>query len=142
MNILYQKTVLKHNREPSNFGKLDTLTSRFEGRNPLCGDDVQVYMQVEDNKIDKLQFTGRGCAIMTASASIMTETLEGKTLEEAQAQYDNFTEMTKKGEKDLEGELEAFSRIYQFPSRIKCANLPWETLKAALDNNHEEICTE
>ena len=74
-NILYQQTVLKHNREPSNFGELESCSHHAEGRNPLCGDDVQVYMQVENDKIDKLQFTGRGCAIMTASASIMTETL-------------------------------------------------------------------
>jgi len=139
---LYQQTVLKHNRDPRNYGELSPCSHHAEGLNPLCGDEVQVYMQVDNNAVSELQFTGKGCAIMMASASIMTESLSGKNLTEADAQYIEFLEMTKGEKTDLEGELGAFSGICQFPSRVKCAELPWKTFKAALDDNHEKVSTE
>ena len=141
-NQLYQQTVLKHFKNPKNFGELDCCTHQAEGFNPLCGDDVKVYLLLEDNKIKKLQFTGKGCAITQASASIMTDALMGLTLEEAQVVYGEFIQMTSGENHELEGELAAFAGINQFPSRIKCATLAWKTFEAALEGTQDKISTE
>lgn len=144
---LYQQTILRHNRNPQNYGELEPCSHFAEGFNPLCGDEIKVYVQVnEEGLIDEVKFTGKGCAISQASASIMTAALKGKTLEQAIAVYDNFHDMAlgKLAEgsvKDL-GEAGVLSGISQYPARVKCAVLSWHTFKAAAEGKQDKISTE
>lgn len=132
---LYQEVILDHNKSPRNFGALDGATHHADGHNPLCGDSVTVFVVVAEGRIKKATFVGKGCAISTASASLMTESLEGKTLEEARALFERVHDLltvedpAKTG--DL-GKLEVFSGVREFPMRVKCATLAWHTLKSAL----------
>ncbi len=139
---LYQRTDLKHNKAPKNFGELADCSHHAEGYNPLCGDDVQVFLDLKGGVIKALQFTGKGCAVSQASASIMTEALVGLSLEEAQDRYAEFIKMSAGEENNLEGELSAFAGISQFPSRVKCAVLAWKTFSAALKGTEDKISTE
>jgi nitrogen fixation protein NifU and related proteins len=141
-NQLYQQTVLKHNRDPHNYGEIDPCSHHAEGFNPLCGDEVKVFMQIEDEIVKAIQFTGKGCAVSQASASIMTTALVGKKLEEAKAQFDEFMKMASGEKQDPQGEIAAFAGISQFPSRVKCAVLSWQTFNAALKGADNTISTE
>ncbi|MDD7985923.1 SUF system NifU family Fe-S cluster assembly protein [Lentisphaera marina] len=141
-NQLYQQTVLKHNRDPRNYGVIEDCSHHAEGFNPLCGDEVKVYMQVEDDLVKAIQFTGKGCAVSQASASIMTTALIGKSLDEAMAQFDEFMKMASGEKQDPQGEIAAFAGISQFPSRVKCAVLSWQTFNAALKAVDNTISTE
>lgn len=133
---LYQEVILDHNRNPRNRGKLDEPTSHAEGHNPLCGDNIQIYLQTADGRITDVRFEGSGCAISTASASLMTEAIVGKTIEEAETIFRSFQEMvTTPGDTEEHpelGDLEVLAGVREYPVRIKCATLPWHTFHAAL----------
>lgn len=142
---LYQEIILDHNRHPRNRGKVDAANAEAEGHNPLCGDQVSVTLLTEDGVVKDIAFEGQGCAISTASASLMTEAIKGKTVEEAEAIFREFQQMvTETGEAvdhpDL-GDLEVLSGVREHPSRIKCATLAWHTLNAAL-KGEEQVSTE
>ncbi|NLO79149.1 MAG: SUF system NifU family Fe-S cluster assembly protein [Xanthomonadaceae bacterium] len=133
---LYQETILDHNKHPRNFRRLEGATHQAHGHNPLCGDRVDVYLKVSDGRIVDISFEGDGCAISTASASIMTEMLQGRSLEQAQQLFDRFHDLLiGKAEAGEElGKLEVLAGVRAFPTRVKCATLPWHTFKAALHN--------
>ena len=136
---LYQQVILEHNKRPRNFVKLDPCTHHAEGYNPLCGDHLNVYVRVDnDGVIDEVSFTGDGCAISKASASMMTAALKGKKVDEAKALFEEFRKLvTKELDPDQPGhhlgKLTVFSGIWKYPSRVKCAILAWHTMKGALD---------
>lgn len=136
---LYQQVILEHNRKPKNFGKPEHYTHTAEGYNPLCGDHLTVYVTVDDKKqINDVHFEGDGCAISRASASMMTASLKGKSLTEAQTLFDEFHRLIIGELKPDQpghhlGKLAIFSGIWQFPSRVKCASLSWHAVKGALD---------
>ncbi len=136
---LYQETILDHSKHPRNFGELEPASHRAEGHNPLCGDRVTVFLQVEGDVIREVRFMGAGCSISTASASIMTETLRGKSVAEARGLFERFhTLVTTDPSRAVEtepglGKLGVFAGVHEFPMRVKCASLSWHTMKAALD---------
>ena len=143
---LYQEVILDHNRKPRNFGKLEDANRKAEGHNPLCGDRLTVYMDLEGDRIRDIKFEGSGCAISKASASMMTSELKGKSVEEAEKTFHRFHRMvTESDDADVEslGKLAAFSGVREFPVRVKCASLPWHTMDAALRSEKPgEISTE
>ena len=137
LSDLYQEVIIDHDRHPRNFGKLTHVSHTAEGFNPLCGDQVTLYLHINDNDvITDLAFEGKGCAISTASASLMTESLKGKTRQEAEALFDSFhhflTDDSTEGKQLELGKLQAMGGVKAFPTRIKCATLAWHTLRAAL----------
>ncbi len=146
---LYQEVIFDHNRTPRNFHKLPGANRQAEGFNPLCGDQLSVYLKVSDQDvIEDVSFEGRGCAISTASASIMTETLKGKTVHQAGALFENFHRLvTGQGvdaavpATDL-GKLHVLTGVRDYPARVKCATLAWHTLQAALKNAATTVSTE
>ena len=143
---LYQQVILDHSKKPRNFQKLDGANRTAEGHNPLCGDQITLYVQVEDDMIRRIGFQGSGCAISKASASMMTDSVKGKTTAEAQGLFERFHDLlTGKGGPgdpgDL-GKLAVFSGVREFPVRVKCATLAWHTLRAALEGKGEPISTE
>lgn len=144
LNDLYQQVILDHSRSPRNFSVLDGANRVAEGQNPLCGDQVKVFMILEDNVIRDVRFQGSGCAISKASASMMTDALKGKTVEDARKLFDKFHEMVMTGETHAEeaGKLSAFAGVHKFPARVKCAILPWHAAVAALDGSQEKVTTE
>ncbi len=144
---LYQQVILDHNKDPKNFGKLEKCNHDSEGYNPLCGDRIHVYLQVEDGVIKDIRFEGSGCAISKASASMMTTLLKGKTLEEAEKLFAEFQQMitsdlSKPVDLSKMGKLAVLAGVREFPSRIKCAGLPWHTVKAALEDKDRVVSTE
>ncbi len=144
---LYQEVILDHTRKPRNFRKLQDANRSAKGHNPLCGDKVTVYVKLEDDVVKDVTFEGSGCAISTASASMMTETLKGRTIADAEALFHLFHDMvTGKSDDALDspvlGKLAAFSGVRQFPVRVKCASLSWHTLRAALENREAQVTTE
>lgn len=144
---LYQETVMDHNRSPRNFRKLEGATCSLEGYNPLCGDRVILAVKLEDGVIADIGFQGAGCAISRASASMMTESVKGKTREEAQELFEAFHRMitrSPEGDYDPEklGDLEVLSGVAQYPVRVKCVMLGWHTLRGALRGQHETASTE
>ena len=144
LDDLYQEVILDHNRRPRNF-RIIERGRKAEGFNPLCGDRVTVYLRVEDGVISDVSFQGSGCAISKASASMMTESIKGKTIAEAEALFGRFQRMiTAPPDSPSEplGKLTALSGVRQFPIRVKCASLPWHTLKAAIENPDERVSTE
>ncbi len=140
---LYQEVIFDHNRNPRNFGHPADANRKAEGYNPLCGDMVTVYLKVENGRIVDAAFEGSGCAISTASASLMTEALKGKTEAEAERLFEGFHGMVAGagGTGDL-GKLEVLSGVREFPARVKCATLAWHTLSAALKNTGQPVSTE
>lgn len=142
---LYQQVIMDHNKNPRNFRAIDDANHFAHGNNPLCGDKLVVYLKLEDNKIVDVSFTGSGCAISKASASLMTEALKGKTVAEADAIYDQVHKVMtgEPSERDLLGKLEVLSGVKEFPARVKCATLSWHTAHAAMDSDHDiSITTE
>lgn len=144
---LYQQIILDHNRSPRNFRKLEEANRQAEGNNPLCGDVLTVFVRVEDGTIADIAFQGSGCAISQASASLMTEAVKGKPCEEAERLFEAFRAMVTTGEgsgaeRAMLGKLSALGGVRQFPARVKCANLPWHTLHAALEQSPEPVSTE
>lgn len=141
---LYQEVILDHNRRPRNFRALED-GRRAEGYNPLCGDRLTVYLRVDDNVIKDVSFQGSGCAISKASASLMTESVKGKTIAEAGALLERFQRMiTASADAPLDdlGKLTVLAGVRQFPIRVKCASLAWHTLRAAADARDEVVSTE
>lgn len=138
---LYQEVILDHNKHPRNRGRLEDADAQAEGHNPLCGDQVEVTLKTQDGIVVDIAFEGAGCAISTASASMMTEAVKGKTVEEAEAIFRTFQSMVTatsavEEHPDL-GDLEVLAGVREFPVRIKCATLPWHTLHAALVGERE-----
>ena len=149
---LYQEVILDHGKHPRNFGKLEDANRHAYGNNQLCGDRIHVHMKVGGNGlIEDVKFEGRGCAISTASASMMTEILKGRTAGEAEALFEHFHEMCTGNEAaqaprdgedpDAVERLQMLSGVRQFPMRVKCATLPWHTMKAAM-HGEEKVSTE
>jgi nitrogen fixation NifU-like protein len=137
---LYQEMVLDHNNRPRNFQKLEDASNTADGYNPLCGDQITVYLKVEDGVIADVGFQGVGCAISKSSASMMTQSVKGKSVEEAEALFHEFHAMvTREPGTEFEnsglGELEVLSGVCAFPNRIKCASLAWHTLTASLNDS-------
>jgi nitrogen fixation NifU-like protein len=146
LSELYQAVILDHNKKPRNFHKLENANRTAEGFNPLCGDQLHVYVQVEDDQVKDISFEGSGCAIWKASASMMTQAVKGKSKQEAEQLFDEFHRMvTGKLDEETEenhlGRLKIFAGVRDFPVRVKCATLSWHTLHAAL-NNQDKISTE
>jgi nitrogen fixation NifU-like protein len=143
---LYQELILDHGRRPRNFKPLEGASGTAEGYNPLCGDKVKIYVKMDDDIVKDLSFEGAGCAISTASASIMTETLKGKTRAQVEEFFQTFHDLVTGKQAQLDspelGKLAVFSGVSEFPIRVKCATLAWHTLRAAMDGEGEVISTE
>lgn len=144
---LYQQVILDHNRKPRNFRQIEDADRVGFGDNPLCGDKIKVYLKLNGEKIEDVSFHGSGCAISQASASLMTQSVLGRTVEEANELFRRFHKMvtTEMGDEIDDaglGKLRAFGGVREFPSRVKCANLSWHTLRSALDSGAEPVSTE
>jgi len=149
---LYQEVILDHSRQPRNVGKPAGANRHADGFNPLCGDRVTIHVRVEEGVIRAVTFEGTGCAISTASCSMMTEALAGKTLGEAQAIFEEFHDLVtgksavpapgEPGELGALGKLAVFAGVREFPIRVKCATLAWHTLRAAVDQKDDPVSTE
>ena len=143
---LYQEVILDHAKKPRNFHEIPGTTLHAEGYNPLCGDKATVYVAMDGGKVHDASFVGKGCSISTASASMMTESIKGKSREEVEELFERFHALVtghpegKDGE-DL-GKLKVFSGVSEFPVRVKCASLPWHTLRAALKGSSDPVSTE
>jgi nitrogen fixation protein NifU and related proteins len=144
---LYQQVILDHNKKPRNFKVLETANREQEGYNPLCGDQLKLYLEMDGETVKDIAFQGQGCAISKASASMMTSAIKGKTKAEAVTMFEEFHQMVK-GELDPEavenhlGRLKIFAGVREFPARVKCASLSWHTLRAALEGRPEAVSTE
>ena len=141
---LYQETILDHSKRPRNCHPMEDANRKAEGYNPLCGDTLKLFLKVENDIVQDVSFVGSGCAISTASASLMTESLKGKTREEALKLLDRFHDLLTTDTpitKEL-GKLVVFCGVRDYPARVKCATLAWHTLKSALNNIEEPVSTE
>ena len=141
---LYQETILDHSKRPRNFHSMDDANRKAEGYNPLCGDKLKLFLRVEDDIVKEASFLGAGCAISTASASLMTESLKGKSRAQALKLLDEFHDLLTtdvQAAKDL-GKLVVFCGVRDYPSRVKCATLAWHTLRSALNDTGETASTE
>lgn len=146
LSELYQQVILDHNKKPRNFQKLEGANRVSEGFNPLCGDQLTVYMLMDEGVVRDLSFVGTGCAISKAAASMMTQAVKGKTREEAQVLFDEFHrmvtgELDEAAEANHLGRLTIFAGVRDYPARVKCASLPWHTMHAALEGE-EQVSTE
>ena len=144
---LYQEVVFDHNRNPRNFRVMEDANRKIEGYNPLCGDRITLYVKVHDGVIEDVSFQGAGCAISTASASLMTEIVKGHTEQEAERLFELFHRVTTGQDGDavnLEeiGKLAVLAGVRAYPARVKCATLAWHSLQSALKNEHDTISTE
>lgn len=145
MKALYQEVILDHNKKPRNYGKLSPCTHHAEGHNPLCGDHISLTLNMSDDKVDAIGFEGEACAVCKSSTSLMTVAVKGKTRVEAEEIARDFLDMTT-GKLDMNtpnklGRLTVFAGVRDLPTRVKCAILPWHTLRAAF-NSVEEVSTE
>ena len=144
---LYQETILDHNKNPQNFREMKEANRHAEGFNPLCGDRVEVYLFIQNGIVKDVSFKGAGCAICMASCSLMTAALKGKTEQEVEDIFTSFHELIA-GEADFAskieelGKLAVFQGVRDYPVRVKCATLPWHTLRAALKNQDKPASTE
>jgi nitrogen fixation NifU-like protein len=142
---LYQEVILEHSKAPRNYKALEGANHRAEGYNPLCGDRFTVYLEMDGEKIREIGFQGAGCAISKASASMMTQSVKGKTKAEAEKIFHRFHELVTghgHGDEAELGKLAVFSGVSEFPVRVKCATLAWHTLEAALEGTQEKVSTE
>jgi nitrogen fixation protein NifU and related proteins len=143
---LYQQVILDHNRNPRNFKELPAATAKVEGYNPLCGDHYTIYLQLDGDVIRDIGFTGSGCAISKASASVMSSTVKGKTAAEADEIFEKFHDLVTGNAGGLDaadlGRLAAFSGVSEFPTRVKCATLAWHSLRSALHGEGQTVTTE
>lgn len=140
---LYQQVIMDHNKRPRNFRDMPEANHMAHGNNPLCGDALVVYVKLDGDVIEDVSFKGSGCAISMASASLMTESLKGKTLEQAEQLYDQ-VHRALTGESEggqLSGKLEVLAGVKEFPARVKCATLSWHTVHAAVDSDHDVSVT-
>jgi nitrogen fixation protein NifU and related proteins len=142
---LYRDVILDHNRQPRNFGRLENATGHAEGNNPLCGDQLSLSVRLNGERIEDIRFEGHGCAISTASASLMTEAVKGKDRAAARALFEQVHALLTKPEAAPDaalGKLAALSGVREFPARVKCASLCWHTLNAALEHGPATVSTE
>jgi nitrogen fixation NifU-like protein len=144
---LYQEVILDHNKHPRNFGEIENYTHHARGHNPLCGDQLDLFLIVENDIIQEVKFKGSGCAISKASASIMTTILKGKTVNEAKELFDEFHKIITVNSDNSNdtiniGKLAVFAGVREFPARVKCASLAWHTLLNALENSSNNVTTE
>ncbi len=146
LHELYQEILLEHNNKPRNFRRLEDANRQADGYNPLCGDQIAIYLRVEDDIIADVGFQGVGCAISRASASMLTQSIKGQTLARAGEIFAGFhtmiTELDAAVDYDALGDLEMLSGVAAFPTRIKCAILPWHTLNAAIEGREAPVTTE
>ena len=146
LSELYQQVILDHNKKPRNFRKIEPASHSAEGHNPLCGDQLTVYVNLENDEVKDVSFEGSGCAISKASASMMTQAVKGKSKQTAEELFKQFHsmvtgELDEEGQENSLGNLKIFAGVRDFPVRVKCATLPWHTLHAAL-NKEEIVSTE
>ncbi len=144
---LYQEVVIDHSRKPRNFRKTEGANRSAEGVNPLCGDEIKVYLKLSGDVIEDIGFVGEGCAISKASASLMTSALKKKTKAEAEALFQRVHSMLSEGpsgkvDPEELGKLAVLSGVWEFPARVKCATLAWHTLRSALDGSGAPVSTE
>ena len=144
---LYQEVILDHTRKPRNFGKLEGASGEAQGFNPLCGDSVTVYLTTDDGIVSDIRFEGQGCAISTASASLMTEAIKGKSVEAVQELFDRFHGVVtgppdEPVDVDAIGKLAVLAGVREFPMRVKCASLAWHTMNSALSGAGNTVTTE
>lgn len=144
---LYQEVIFDHNRNPRNFRIMEDANRRVDGFNPLCGDKLTLFLKIgDDHVIQDASFQGSGCAISTASVSLMTEIIKGLSEDEAEALFKQFHEMTTGKTEDVNleaiGKLAVLAGVREYPARVKCATLAWHTLDAALKNQHDAVSTE
>jgi nitrogen fixation NifU-like protein len=142
---LYQEVILEHSKNPRNYCQLETANRQAEGYNPLCGDHFTIYLNLQGDSIHEVSFQGSGCAISKASASMMTQSVKGKTKAQAEALFHQFHQLVTgraNGKQKEMGKLAVFSGVADFPVRVKCATLPWHALRAALDREQEMASTE
>ena len=146
LDDLYQEVILDHGRKPRNFHKLADANHEAEGLNPLCGDHFKLYLKVDGDRIADIGFEGAGCAISKASASLMTMSVKGKTVQEAEDLFSRFHRLVTEGPQKVSvselGKLAALSGVCEFPTRVKCASLVWHTLKNALEDGPKVVSTE
>ncbi len=144
LDELYQELILEHNKSPRNFRIIENADRLTEGFNPLCGDRYKLYLKLKNGMIEDIGFQGSGCAISKASASMMTASVKGKKVEEAETLFENFHSMLSGKARDEEklGKLTAFAGVSEFPIRVKCANLAWHALRAGLKGNQKSVSTE
>ena len=144
VNDLYQETIIDHSKRPRNCRSMDDANRHAEGHNPLCGDQLKLYLKVENDRVVDASFLSSGCAISTAAASLMTESLKGKTSAEALTLLDTFHELLTTDSPVTEGlgKLVVFCGVREYPARVKCATLAWHTLRSALASADELVCTE
>ena len=146
LSDLYQEILLEHNNKPRNFRKVDDASSTAEGYNPLCGDQITLYLKVVDDVVEDVGFQGVGCAISRASASMMTQSIKGKSLDEANvifhAFHDMITHPDAEPDFDTLGDLETLAGVNQYPTRIKCAILAWHTMRSAIEGQDNMVSTE
>jgi nitrogen fixation NifU-like protein len=144
---LYQEVILDHHKKPRNFRRLEEPCRHVEGYNPLCGDKITIYLKLDNGRIKDISFEGSGCAISTASASMMTESLKGKTATEAEAAFQSFHDLLTsptpdRVDEEKLGKLAVFTGVREFPMRVKCATLAWHTFRATLADEHRTVSTE
>ena len=142
---LYQEVVFDHNRNPRNFRTIEDADRKIEGFNPLCGDKITLFLKMNGNRIEDVSFQGSGCAISTASASLMTEMVKGKTEDEARTLFEKFHQVTTgKTELNLDemGKLSVLSGVRAYPARVKCATLAWHSLQSAIERSGDKVTTE
>jgi nitrogen fixation protein NifU and related proteins len=147
LKALYQEVILDHNKNPRNFKKIEDADCSVEGYNPLCGDHYTVFLKLNGEVISEIAFIGSGCAISKASASVMSTILKGKTRAESGELFEKFHRLVRGEIKDDAsvkelGKLAAFGGVSEFPARVKCAILPWHTLKNAIEKKNETVSTE
>jgi nitrogen fixation protein NifU and related proteins len=140
---LYREVILDHNKHPRNFGVLSPASAEARGHNPLCGDQLTVFVRMNGRQLEDIRFEGKGCAISTASASLMTEAVKGRSREQIAALFEQVhTLLTQAGDGAGLGKLAALSGVREYPARVKCASLSWHTLQAALANSAAAVSTE
>lgn len=143
---LYRDVIVDHNRNPRNFGRLDPADAHADGHNPLCGDRLSLYVNLDGDRIREVKFDGSGCAISVASASLLTEAVKGKSRGEVKALFEDMHTLLTRHDANVDpvplGKLAALSGVREFPARVKCASLCWHTLNAALDRQAEPVSTE
>ncbi len=146
LSDLYQEILLEHNSKPRNFRKVEGASTTAEGYNPLCGDQITLYLKVVEDVVEDVGFQGVGCAISRASASMMTQSIKGRSIDEAQGVFDAFHNMithpNEEPDYDILGDLETLAGVNEYPTRIKCAVLPWHTMRSALSGEGETVTTE
>ena len=145
LDDLYQQVILDHGRNPRNFREIEAATATANGFNPLCGDQITVFIGMEDGRIEDISFQGKGCAICTASASMMTQQVKHKTTNEVETLFQAFHNMVAGGGDppgEEIGKLSVFQGVRKYPIRVKCATLPWHTLKASLERRPDPVSTE